>query len=274
MIFELRRRKKIVQIPVVKIRPCRTQARKIYDLGQLKDLARSIENNGLLQPVIVRKVTSSEYELIAGERRLRACVICGKKKIPCIVMSCSDDEAMVYSLEENTQRADLNFIEEAQGVRNCISSGTLSQNEASLRLGRAPEAISELTDILDLDESERDLILRHHLTFGHAKALLRIKDKTERRIALSEVIANSMNISQAESYADECIYFTKQERLLSQRHIGILRDIAMFENTIKKAVLALNISGIDAQAEECEYPDHIEYVISIPKKVSAMKIAA
>ena len=131
---------------------------------------------------MVRKVTAMEYELIAGERRLRACVMCGKTKIPCIVITCNDDEAKVFSLEENIQRTDLNFIEEAQGVCSYITSENISQNQAAAQLGKQPEEISDMMDILKLDESERELVLKNHLSIRHAKALLRIEDKKTRNI--------------------------------------------------------------------------------------------
>ncbi len=266
MILSIRTNNKVVEIPIIQIRPCRTGARKYYSSEKLQELANSIRNNGLLQPVMVRKVTSMEYELIAGERRLRACVICGKTHIPCIVISCSDDEAKVYSLEENIQRTDLNFIEAAQGVSSYIRSERISQNEAARQLGKEPAEISEMLDILRLEDPERDLILRHHLSLGHAKALLRIDDRLERRLVLSEIIENCMNVSQTESYINELLSQTRLEKCRTRRQRGVLRDIRMFDNTIKKSVFALNSSGIDAQAEFCEDADYVEYTIRIPKE--------
>ncbi len=268
MILNIRRINRVVEIPIIQIRPCRTQARKYYNSEKLRELADSIKHNGLLQPVMVRKVTAMEYELIAGERRLRACVMCGKTKIPCIVITCNDDEAKVFSLEENIQRTDLNFIEEAQGVCSYITSENISQNQAAAQLGKQPEEISDMMDILKLDESERELVLKNHLSIRHAKALLRIEDKIERRIVLSEIITNSMNVSQTESYIDEILNQTVIEKRRSQRRKSVLRDVRTFENTIKKAVFALNTSGIDAQAEFCEDDDSIEYTIRIPKEHS------
>lgn len=266
MILNIRRSNRVVEIPIIQIRPCRTQARRSYNSEKLNELANSIRNNGLLQPVMVRRVTSMEYELIAGERRLRACIMCGKTRIPCIVISCSDDEARIFSIEENMQRTNLNFIEEAQCVMSYMLSENISQNEAAENLSCEPEEIYDMMDILRLDEQERELVLKYHLSLKHAKALLRIDDKVERRIVLSEIIENSMNVSQTESYINEILYSTNLERLRSQRRKGVLRDVKMLENTIKKAVSALNTSGIDASAEYYEDEHCIEYTIRIPKE--------
>ena len=203
----------------------------------------------------------------AGERRLRACVMCGKTRIPCIVISCSDDEALIFSIEENIQRTDLNIIEEAQSISSYMTAKNISQNEAAGNLSREPSDIADMIDLLRLDESERELVLRYHLSIRHAKALLRIQDKLERRIVLSEIIENSMNVSQTERYIDEILYSTHLERLRSQRRKGVLRDIRMFENTIKKAVSALNSSGIEAAAEYYEDDACIEYTVRIPKDI-------
>ncbi|MBQ9461700.1 MAG: ParB/RepB/Spo0J family partition protein [Clostridia bacterium] len=266
MILNIRRSNRVVEIPVIQIRPSRTQSRKSYNKEKLQELANSIRNNGLLQPVMVRRITSMEYELIAGERRLRACIICGKTRIPCIVISCSDDEAKIFSIEENMQRTNLNFIEEAQCVNSYMLSENISQNEAADDLSLQPADISDMMDVLRLDEQERELVLKYHLSIKHAKALLKIQDKLERRIVLSEIIENSMNVSQTESYINEILYSTNLERLRSQRRKGVLRDVKMFENTIKKAISALNTSGIDASAEYYEDESCLEYTIRIPKE--------
>ncbi len=267
MILNIRKSNRVVEIPIIQIRPCPAKTRMSYDTEKLQELANSIRNNGLLQPVMVRRVTSMEYELIAGERRLRACVMCGKTRIPCIVISCSDDEALIFSIEENIQRTDLNIIEEAQSISSYMTAKNISQNEAAGNLSREPSDIADMIDLLRLDESERELVLRYHLSIRHAKALLRIQDKLERRIVLSEIIENSMNVSQTERYIDEILYSTHLERLRSQRRKGVLRDIRMFENTIKKAVSALNSSGIEAAAEYYEDDACIEYTVRIPKDI-------
>ena len=245
MILNIRKQRRIVEIPLVQIRPCRTQARKSYHDEHMKELAASIEQNGLLQPITVRRISSLEYELVAGERRLRACAMCGKTKIPSIIISCSDDEAERLSLEENIQRTNLHFIEEAQAITSLTQSCQISEREAARQLGKQPSAIKEILHVLQLDEEERALIIKAHLTEKHACALLRIKNKVERRLVLSEIIESSMNVSQTQAYIDRYLCQTEYEKRRSQRQKGAIRDIRLFENTIRKALLAMKESGLD-----------------------------
>lgn len=267
----LRKNRKVVDIPIVQIRPCRTQARKNYNTEEMKELALSIKNNGVIQPITVRKVSSVEYELIAGERRLRASVMCGRKRIPCIVISCTDSEAERFSLEENLKRSDLNFFEEAQGIAGFMNSSHISSREAARQFGKKTAEIIDLMNVLRLDNEEKSLILKAHLTERHATALLKVRDKTERRIVLSEIIEMSMNVSQTETYIDSYLCMTAREKLRSQRKKGVIRDIRFFENTIKKSLAALNASGIEAETKLSETEDHLEYVIRVPKLRTAEK---
>ncbi len=265
MVLNLRKTGKIVEIPLVQIRPCKTQARKYYDAESLQALARSIRYNGILQPVTVRKVTAMEYELIAGERRLRAAALCGYTKIPCIIITCTDNQAEVLSLEENLQRADLNCFEEAEGIHQWMSREQLSPQDAARYLGKRPSAISERLKLLYLDDEEKELMIQAHLSERHAKAVLKVENKTDRRIVLSDIIERSMNISQSEQYVEDYIGQTLYERMRMQRRKGVLRDIRMFHNTVSKAVTALQVSGLAAETEQYDDGDCIEYVIRIPK---------
>ncbi len=257
--------RRIVDIPLVQIRPCKTQTRTNYSIEKLHELAFSIKNNGVIHPITVRKVSSSEYELIAGERRLRASAMCGRKRVPCIIISCTDDEAERYSLEENLQRSDLDFFEEAQGITDFMNSSHMTSGETALQFGKKQAAIIDMMDILSFGDEEKALILDSHLTLRHAKALLRIIDKTERRIVLSEIIEQSMNVSQTEKYIDSYLCKTALEKLRHQRYKSVIGDIRFFENTIRKALAALRTSGIDAEAKRSENDDYLEYTVRIPK---------
>lgn len=266
---KIKKSRRVADIPIIRIRPCRTQPRKSYDDEEIKELSMSIRRNGLIQPVIVRRAGSREYELIAGERRLRACVMCGKTRIPCIVISCSDNEAGILSLEENIQRADLNIFETAQGISDIISSLRLKKEEAAGLLCKKSDDISSITDILQLDDTERRLILRSHLSVRHAKALLMIKDKQERRMLLSEIIEYNLNVSQTEGYVKSLLEKTALEKLQEQRKKGIIKDIRLFENTITKALTALISSGLDAEQRTYYDDGCVEYVIRVPMERSS-----
>ncbi len=274
MLLKIRKSRRIVEIPIVQIRPCRTQSRKQYKTDEMRELAMSIRKNGVIQPVTVRKVSPLEYELIAGERRLRASVMCGKKKIPCIVIACTDDQAEVFSLEENMHRTDLNIFEEAQGITTLMNSRKLSEKEVAKQLCKRPSAIENKLDILKLDDTERKLILKAHLTERHARALLKIEDKTERRMVLSEIIEYNLNVSQSEGYINSYLSKTKYEKRCAQRQKGVIRDIRLFENTILKALKALSESGIEADQRRYEHQDYIEYTVRIPLNSCVMNSGA
>ncbi|MBQ3887314.1 MAG: ParB/RepB/Spo0J family partition protein [Clostridia bacterium] len=265
MILSFRKTGKIVEIPLVQIRPCRTQARQYYDVESLKALADSIRMNGILQPVTVRKVSALEYELIAGERRVRAAALCGYTRIPCIILTCTDNQAEVLSLEENLQRTNLNCFEEAQGIRQWMRHAQLNPQEAASYLGQQPETLSHKMELLKADDEEKQLMVKAHFTEKHIHAVLRVQDKTDRRIVMSEIIEGSMNVSQSEQYVSDYLENTAREKRRLQRKKGWLKDIRMFHNTIDKAVAALRVSGLAAETIQYDTGDSIEYVIRIPK---------
>lgn len=265
MILSLRKDRRVIDIPIVQIRPCKTQTRKKYSHEQLMELAWSIKNNGIIQPLTVRKVSSVEYELVAGERRLRAAALCGKTRVPCIVITCTDSQAVIYSLAENLQRTELNIFEEAQGITDIINSCNISRQEAARQLGKQQAVIDCKLRILKFNNEEREIIIKAHLNEKHARALLKIQDPVERRFALSEIVEKNMNVSQTESYINECLCRTKQEKRRHQRRKAVIKDIRIFENTINNAVETMNSSGINAEAHKSENEDYIEYVVRIPK---------
>ena len=266
MLVHMRRERKIVEIPIVQIRPCKTQTRKSYQSDQLKELAVSIHRNGILQPLTVRKVSTAEYELLAGERRLRAAAMCGEKKAPCIVISCSDRDAEIYSLTENLQRSDLNFFEEAKGITAVMNSCHISQQEVARMLGKRQSVIAAKLRILELNEEEQELILQYHLTEKHARAMLQIMDPLERRFILSEVIEKSMNVSQCEHFIHDYLCKTRYEKRQHQRQKAVIKDRRIFENTITNAVRTMHSFGITAIASQNEGDGYIEYIVRIPKK--------
>lgn len=268
MLFKSDNQQKIVFIPLVEIRPCPTQARYIFRQDELKELAESIKLNGIIQPLTVRKISSIEYELIAGERRLRAAAMCGKTKVPCRIISCSDKQASIYSLIENLQRTDLNFFEEAEGISTLMEVYGLTQEEAAKRLGKKQSTVANKLRILKLNREEREFILKAHLTERHARALLKIEDKLTRRIALSEIIERNLNVSQSERYIDAILNEKNLKKSRNQKKRIIIKDIRIFENTINKAVNTMRSSGIDAMSNQSETDEFIEYTVRIPKSNS------
>ena len=148
----------ISEIPILKIRPNKSQPRKQFSETELNQLSQSITENGILQPLTVRKISASEYELIAGERRLRASVLAGLKKVPCVVVKCSEKESAIYALLENIQRCDLDFFEEARGISRLIRRYGLTQEQAAQKLGKTQSTIANKLRLLRLSSEEQEWI--------------------------------------------------------------------------------------------------------------------
>ncbi len=266
MNYLLKSDNRVVEIPTVKIRPNRTQPRKIFDEEKLRDLARSIEENGVLQPLTVRKVSQSEYELIAGERRLRASVIAGFSKVPCIIVKCNDRESAMLALLENLQRCDLGMFEEARGISRLIRRYGITQEQAAGKLGKSQSTIANKLRLLNLTYDEQDWIVQAGLTERHARALLRIYDQGLRREALSKIIAGHLNVTQSEELIDELLYNSgAAEKAPKGSRRVVIKDVRIFINTINKAIETMKLAGINAECKHRDSGDFIEYTVRIPK---------
>ena len=234
----------------------------------MKSLSQSIAQNGILQPLIVRRINTTEYELIAGERRLRAAVMAGISKVPCIILKCSDKESAVYALIENIQRRDLSMFEQARGIARLIRKYGLTQEQAAIRLGKKQSTIANKLRLLRLTFEEQEWISSAGLSERHARALLRIDDESLRREALSRVITDNMNVSQTEVFVTDVLMRnscdTKQKQEKPERKI-VVKDVRIFVNTINKAVDTMRLSGIKAISQRNETDDYIEYTVKIPK---------
>lgn len=257
---------RIVDIPTIKIRPNKTQPRKIFEEEKLRDLAKSIEENGILQPLTVRKVSQSEYEIIAGERRLRAAVIAGYIKVPCIVLKCNDRESAMLALIENLQRCNLGIFEEARGISRLIRRYGITQEQAAEKLGKSQSAIANKLRLLNLSYDEQDWIVQAGLSERHARALLRIYDQELRKEALSKIIADNLNVAQTEELVENLLYnsnISENDKKITRKII--IRDIRIFVNTINKAVMTMQQAGIKAVCKHKDSGDYIEYTVKIPK---------
>ncbi|HBM98421.1 MAG TPA: nucleoid occlusion protein [Ruminococcus sp.] len=266
MNFVLKKDNKISEIPIIKIRPNKSQPRHVFNEDELAALSRSISENGVLQPITVRRISATEYELIAGERRLRASVLAGLKKIPCIVIKCSDKESAVFALLENLQRSDLGFFEEARGISKLIRRFGLTQEEAARKLGKSQSTIANKLRLLKLTYEEQEWILNAGLTERHARALLRIDDKDVRREALSKIISDKLNTQQTDSLVSIMLK-TLEQPVIRQKGISkvVIKDVRIFVNTINKAIDTMRLAGIDAQSNKTDNESFIEYTIRIPK---------
>ena len=257
---------KIIEIPIIKIRPNKAQPRRQFDEKELSSLSRSIKENGILQPLTVKRISQAEYELIAGERRLRASVMAGLKKVPCIIVRCSDKESAIFALLENLQRSDLGFFEEARGISKLIKKYGLTQEEAAVKLGKTQSTIANKLRLLRLTYEEQEWIINAGLTERHARALIRLADEEKRREALSRVVSQNLNTQQTEALVGTMLNSTPKSSKALGSSKAVIKDVRIFVNTINKAVDTMRLAGIDAKEEKTENNNFIEYTIQIPKK--------
>lgn len=266
MNFVLKNENKISDIPIIKIRPNKAQPRIQFNEYELEALSQSIAENGILQPLTVRKVSNSEFELIAGERRLRASLLAGLKKVPCIVVRCSDKESAVYALLENLQRCDLGMFEEARGISRLIHRYGLTQAQTAVKLGKSQSTIANKLRLLRLSHEEQEWIVNAGLSERHARALLKIVDEKIRREALSKIISDNLNIQQSEELVSIMLNNCPKVEKPQGRSKAVIKDVRLFVNTINKAIDTMRLAGIDAKSNKKDTENFIEYTIRIPKK--------
>ena len=253
-------------VSTIQIRPNKTQPRRNFDEEELRSLSRSIVENGILQPLVVRRINSTEFELIAGERRLRAAIMAGLSKVPCVVHKCTDKESALLALIENLQRTDLSMFEEARGIARLIRKYNLTQEQAAVKLGKKQSTVANKLRLLRLSFEEQEWILTANLSERHARALLRINDEGLRKEVLSRVITDNMSVGECESLvADTLMKKPAEENAPKSGRKFVIKDVRIFVNTINKAVDTMRMSGINAVSRRCETDEYIEYTVKIPK---------
>lgn len=255
---------RILQIHVDRIFPNPHQPRTSFQPQELSRLAESIRQNGILQPLTVRQ-SGNSYQLIAGERRLRAARIAGLTTVPCIVMDMTDRNSAILALVENIQRQDLNCFEEAAALEKLITYYGMTQEDAAAKLGRAQSTVANKLRLLRLTQEERSLILDNQLTERHARALLKLASPEERLAVLERVIRLGLNVEKTEQLIETRIGQARERDSFRKRSV-LFRDVRLFTNTIHKAVETMQAAGIAADSQKMQFDDYIEYRIRIPLK--------
>ena len=260
---------KVVMLPLANILPNKAQPRKHFDEGELHQLSESIRENGVLQPVCVRK-TGVTYEIISGERRCRASKMAGLTEVPCIIMNVNEERSAILALIENIQRSDLSFFEEAVAMNELIQVYGLTQQEAARRLGKAQSTVANKLRLLRFTDAERNLLACSNITERQARALIRIDDVDKRTKLLHEIINKHLNLEQTEKLVEEKIQCGSPDN----RKRGSIFNIPLpkiYINSINKIVKRMKSNNIRCETITNQSENYYEYIIKIPVTVDMCK---
>ena len=254
---------RVVYVPVRDITPNPDQPRKVFDRQALEELSDSIKRYGIIQPLSVRK-RGKGYELVAGERRLRAAMMAGLSDIPCIVLTVDSQQSGMIALVENLQRRDLDFIEEAQGLARLMKLYGLSQEQAAARVGKSQSAVANKLRLLKHSQRILQAMRDNNLSERHARALLRIEDEADRWQALQYIIANDLTVAKTEQYIDSLLTVS-EEKPAGQTRTLLLKDVRFFLNSIKNNLRTIQDAGIPADMQRSETDEAVVLTITIGK---------
>ena len=258
--------REIKNIPISSIRPNPYQPRKSFSQKGLEELSQSIKSFGIIQPISVRRLTADTFELIAGERRLRASELADLKEIPAMVVEYRDKESAMIALVENLQREDLNFIEEAEGYNSLIIDHEFTQSVLAEKLGKSQSTIANKIRLLKLPTDIKKALIEESLTERHGRALLKLPDDDLRRIVLDKTINNNLNVNSTENLVEDILdNLRKKDEKSYKQNIKSMISIRIYLNTIKKAYKAIKEYGINAEYGEVDMGEYVLVTIKVPK---------
>lgn len=258
--------KNIVNIDINKIIPNKNQPRKIFDNKALEELSQSIKNYGIIQPITVRKIYDDIYEIIAGERRLKAAKLLEMEVIPAVVIEVKEEESAAMALIENLQREDLDFIEEAMAYQRLIEDFEINQTQLAEKLGKSQSTIANKMRILKLPISVKQKIREGGLSERHARALLKVEDEDLLLNIVDKVIKKDFNVSATEKLVKSLIEDVNYKRMKDKRYVRNFINYKIYINTIKNAYNEIIKTGLEAKFEQKESDEYIELKVRIPKK--------
>ena len=263
------RRGGIVYLRTDELTPNPVQPRKRFDDESLEELSGSIKSYGILNPLTVR-LRCGKYELVAGERRLRAAKLAGLEEVPCILIDVNMEDASLIALVENLQRRDLDFIEEALGISPLIRMFGMSQEEAARRIGKSQSAVANKLRLLKLPSDVLESLRQNGLTERHGRALLRLPNPVAQRAALEYIVDNGLTVAATDAYIDALLSAPeeaeqKDEEKPEKRRTFVLKDVRVFLNTLSRSIDLMKQGGIDAGIQREETDDSLILTISIPK---------
>lgn len=257
---------RILYLPVEQLQPNPSQPRKIFDSGGLQEMAASIRTYGILQPLTVRR-RGGVYELVAGERRLRAAKLAGLSEVPCILLSVDEEQSGMVALVENLQRRDLDYIEEAEGLARLMRQYGLNQEQAAAKVGKSQSAVANKLRLLRHSPAVLEALRENGLSERHARALLRLPTEKERLDVLKVVIRQQMNVAKTEEYI-ESLLAKKRQQEEPKKGIRklIVRDVRLFINSVNHNLDLIRGAGIRAEASQEETDSEIVLTIRLPKR--------
>ena len=250
----------VLMLPVSDISPNPNQPRRVFSPSELDELALSIREVGILQPLTVRRGTNG-WELVAGERRLRAATLAGLTTVPCLAVEADESRSTLLALVENIQRQDLDFWEEALALDRLMQVCGLTQSDAARRVGKSQSALSNKLRLLKLPEDVLRALRDGGFTERHARALLTLPDDSLQRKAAEHILAHQLNVAQTEDYVTSLL--TPKPRTC--KPIYLIKDVRIFLNTISKGLSVMNAAGIHAKCGQEETEREILLTIRIPK---------
>lgn len=262
--------RKVESLPIVLIKPNPYQPRKDFSAHGLEELAQSIREYGILQPITVRKSSSGGYELIAGERRLRASKLLGLETIPALVINSYEQDSAMMAMIENLQRENLHYMEEAKGYASLIHDHGFTQEQLAQKLGKSQSTVANKLRILKLSAEVKEILIDYNLTERHARALLKLPDPDLQCKVIRQAAAKGLTVKDTEILVDRCIRAfevrsAQQAQKSGRKLLKRTKDVRVFVNTIRQAVTLMKEYGLSPQYAQEEKEDHIEIKLIIPK---------
>ena len=257
----------ILRLSVADIRPNPAQPRRFFDEAALRELAESIRRHGILQPLTVRRAEGG-WELVAGERRLRAARMAGLETVPCIRRDAGDSDAALLALVENLQRQDLHYFEEAAAIAAYLRESGVTQEEAAARLGRSPSALANKLRLLRLSPACRRYLAQQGLTERHARALLRLEGEEAQLAALRHIGERGLNVAASEEYIDVLLQKRPREDP-PRRPVYVIKDVRLFLNSVNRGMETIRRAGVNARYDKQDSEEEITITIQIPKRKAA-----
>lgn len=254
----------VKNLPVAEIVPSPYQPRTVFDDERIDELMQTIRTHGIIQPIVVR-IRNNKFELIAGERRLRAVRKLGLETIPSIIREFNDSQAASIALIENLQREGLTAIEEAAAYQQLIEMHDLTQESLAQRLGKSQSTIANKIRLLHLSEPVKTALLERKITERHARALLSLDQEDLQTKVLEEIISKEMNVKQTEMRVQ---FLKETTKLKKVKRVSFAKDVRLALNTIRQSVEMVTSTGLQIDTSEQDYEDRYEIVIRIPKQKS------